>query len=293
VPTALRSGVVLALVAGGLLVVVATLAGDWPAAAGALAAADPAPLAASLPIHLLHTVLMAVVWRDVLAVAGARLGLVPSYRLMYRAALAKYLPGRIWPLAGMAALAAEVGVSARLATLASIGTVVLVAVTGAAVGALAVVMQRAGLAFGATAAGTLIGAAAIALLGAVVAGERGRLAGRAIAVALASWLLVALASWLVLAALQRSADEHFAPLLVSVTLAWAAGLVAPVPAGIGVREAVQTLALAEAVPPGVAAALALLYRLVGVLVDLIAAAIAWSLRAPPGGLPADAPLHPQ
>jgi hypothetical protein len=114
---------------------------------------------------------------------------------------------------------------------------------------------------------------------------------RALAAANASWLLLALANWSIARAIEPVGLDLAPALLASAALGWAAGLAAvAVPAGLGVREAVQALALTDVLPPSTAAAFALLVRLALILGDLLAAALAWALRPAPGPVESRAPL---
>ena len=87
-------------------------------------------------------------------------------------------------------------------------------------------------------------------------------------------LLVALvpSSW-------GGASEELRSLIWLYPLAWAAGSVTVgAPAGVGVREAILTLQLEPIVGPAPAAALALAFRLVTTVGDLLTAGVGWWLR---------------
>ena len=80
-----------------------------------------------------------------------------------------------------------------------------------------------------------------------------------------AWAGIGLATWLVAAGLSPSAP--IVNIMLAAVLAWVVGfLVIPAPGGLGVREAVFVLA-ATSLSGGVAAAVALLSRVLFILVD--------------------------
>jgi hypothetical protein len=287
---ALRAGSALAGLAA-LAFLAGTLVDSWSELGRRLATFDPAPFGLGVALIMLQTVLVAAVWRDLLRLLGAEAGLARSYRLIFLAALGKYLPGKVWALGGVAVLAPAAGVPPRAAALASTGTVALVAIGGALVGGLAYLLWRLAV------APPLVLAAAggLALAPWLAAGagvsRRPRLALRALAAANGSWLLLALANWSIARAIWPVGLDLAPPILASAALGWAAGLAAiAIPAGLGVREAVQALALADVLPPATATAFALLVRVALILADLLAAGAAWALRSPPTAVESRAPL---
>jgi uncharacterized membrane protein YbhN (UPF0104 family) len=286
-----------------------SLLGSWADLSQRLLTFQPAPFALGVALIMLQTVLVAAIWRDLLALLGHRVGLAQAYHLVFVAALGKYLPGKVWTLGGIAVLAGRCGIPLPAATLASTATVALVAAGGALVGGLAYLLWRLAVAPSATVAavGLLVlapwlAARALPSTGrdraADVVAPSGRraparagLALRALAAANASWLLLALANWSIARAIEPVGLDLAPALLASAALGWAAGLAAvAVPAGLGVREAVQALALTDVLPPATAAAFALLVRLALILGDLLAAALAWALRPAPGPVESRAPL---
>jgi hypothetical protein len=287
---ALRVGSVAAALAA-LAFLGARLAESWSELGERLLAFDPAPFALGVALIMLQTVLIAAIWRDLLRLLGGRVGLASAYRLIFLAALGKYLPGKLWALGGVAAMAPAAGVPMAAATLASTGTVGLVAVGGALVGGLTYSLWRLSVA----PALVLAAAGALALAPWLASGAlgspRSRLALRALAAANGSWLLLALANWSIARAIWPVGLDLAPPILASAALGWAAGLAAvAVPAGLGVREAVQALALADVLPPTTAAAFALLVRVALIVADLLAAGAALALRPTPAAVESCAPL---
>ncbi len=56
----------------------------------------------------------AIAWRKIIYGFGHRIGLSDSFRIVYLANLGRYIPGKIWQVFGMVALAREVGIPARI-----------------------------------------------------------------------------------------------------------------------------------------------------------------------------------
>jgi len=229
---------------------------------------------------------------------------------VHLAALGKYLPGKFWAFGGVAVLARDAGIPGAVAAFASGSALALVAASGIAMGLLAYAAWQTELVWlGAAAAVALaVGPWAAAALCQDERSEASRLARsptamagaasprrtllalralagvasalRATGAAFASWLLLAAAGWAIARAIWPALPADAAPLLASSVAGWAAGLAAvAVPAGLGVREAVQALALTDVVPPATAAAYALAVRAALVVTDVVAAAVAWRIRA--------------
>jgi uncharacterized membrane protein YbhN (UPF0104 family) len=88
-----------------------------------------------------------------------------------------------------------------------------------------------------------------------------------------AWLAIGAATWLVAVALDPGAPD-FRNLLFATVLSWVVGfLVVPAPGGIGVREAVFVAAATSLSSPGVAAAVAVVARVLFIVVDLSGAGL--------------------
>ena len=55
----------------------------------------------------------AIAWKTIISGFGHKVGLSDSFRIVYLANLGRYIPGKIWQVFGMVALAKEVGIPAR------------------------------------------------------------------------------------------------------------------------------------------------------------------------------------
>jgi len=111
-----------------------SMARNWEAIrrSGAAISPDPAALAVSAGITLATYALLISAWRAVLLGWGERLPYPAAARIWCLSNLARYVPGRIWQIAGMAAMAQRAGVSPWAAA----GSAVVVQLLAVATGAL-------------------------------------------------------------------------------------------------------------------------------------------------------------
>jgi len=143
---------------------------------------DAKPLAAAMLIILATYAMLITAWRAVLLGWRERVQYPAAARIWCLSNLARYLPGRIWQIAGMAALAQKAGVSAWAAAGSAIVVQLLSITTGALVTALLAPQFGHPLLIGLGGAVTAVGATALALPGptALVARALSRVAGRPI-----------------------------------------------------------------------------------------------------------------
>ena len=122
------------LAAAVLYFVGRSMARNWDAIrrSGATIALDPAALLAAAGIILATYALLITAWRAVLLGWGERLAYPQAARIWTVSNLARYIPGRIWQIAGMAAMAQQAGVSPWAAA----GSAVVVQLLAIATGAL-------------------------------------------------------------------------------------------------------------------------------------------------------------
>lgn len=263
------------------------VAGQW----GALRQAEwdvtlaPGWLALSVGLVLLTFALQVESWRTILAGWGQQLGRMAAARTWFLANLGRYLPGKVWSVAGMIVMATRQGVATWAATASA---VVLQAIgLGAALALVAATLPAADTGLR-VAVGAGIAAGTLALMawppaihalqrlvprlselqplpgGTLVAGS---------ALSAAGWLSYGASFW----ALSRGLGQ---PPLLSVwvatgmfALAYTVGLLALfAPGGAVVREAVLLALLAPILGPGAALTLALASRLLLTVVELAVAA---------------------
>jgi hypothetical protein len=254
---------------------------------------DPVLFIASCCLLFLGFVASSALWgRLVVDLGGPRLPVSESVRVFMVANLGRYVPGKIWQIAGLAALARRRGVPAGTATAAAVlgQGMALVAATlvglGAVMGAPPDVRR-----WGVPGAALVVVLALAGLLPPVfrrVSGAWFRLAREEAPSELASfhavrWLLLYVANWCLYAAsfwvLALSLGHSGDP--VAVGSAFAAAyvlgyLVLFAPAGVGVREGFLVTFLSPVTGPGFGAVLALVARVWTTLVELVPAAAFWA-----------------
>jgi hypothetical protein len=249
-------------------------------------------IAAILVASVIYSALgmvIALAWHILVASTGpAHLRLRDSLRVFGRSQILKYLPTNVLHYAGRHAAAYRMGVSHKALIWASVAEGALVLAAAALITAV----------FARTLFGTVLGAldapnwmqllvplAAAAVLIAVSvtlvrshAGHQGivpLLTGSAAACVLYALFFLAngfLLAWLANMLPTTTALQQPWELAGIVALAWFAGFIVPgAPAGIGIREFVLTLGLGHAGLAGSAATLAIAYRVITLLGDLLLA----------------------
>lgn len=261
---------------------------------------DAALLAGSCILLLLGYSVSAALWgRIVVDLGGPPIPLLDSIRMFMVANLGRYLPGKLWQIAGLAMLSRSRGVPASTSTGAAIlgQGIALVAATLVGVGALVwgpIEIRRWGL----PGAGVVAAAAAVGLLPPVfgrVSALWFRIARqeapptlgsvhavRWLGLYVANWALYAFSFWLL------AASFGYCGGVVPVGSAFAAAYVLGylmifAPAGVGVREGFLVAFLTPLFGAGPSAALALIARVWTTVVELIPAAAFWLWRLTRGG----------
>jgi uncharacterized membrane protein YbhN (UPF0104 family) len=237
----------------------------------------PRLLLGSLCVAISYS-LFVVLWRQLLNAFGGRLTLVDAHRIWYFGNLARYVPGKVFQLAGTAYLARAKGISGSTTVAASVlaqafvvGSAVIVAVATLGGGSipgptwlpLVVLVGLAALVFT-----PLFDAVQAALrrwrpntfseVASIGMRQRGLLVGGYVV----AWCFFGAGFYLFLSGLTVVAMEDLWPLVGVSAAGYAAGWLAVfAPGGIGVREGVYALLLARFLPPSTAAAAAILSRL--------------------------------
>jgi uncharacterized membrane protein YbhN (UPF0104 family) len=285
-----------------LLVVVAyfvarSVAHNWSQIRHADAALrlDPGALALAAAIIMATYALLIGAWRAVLAGWGERVPYAAAARIWTVSNLARYVPGRIWQIAGMAALAQQAGVKPWAAAGSAVIVQLLAIATGALVtGLLAAEQGNSWLIAG---AGVACAAAAAALAWpratrflASLLGRLGRpfelapvRAGPLLvsaAVTTVAWLAYGLALYFCALGLTDLRTPAGSPVLSlghavgAFTGAYLLGLIAVfTPGGLGVREGALLLLLSEPIGPAGATVVALGSRLLMTLTEVVAALV--------------------
>lgn len=231
-------------------------------------------------------------WRAVLGGLSSRLPLPAAARVYFLSQLGKYVPGSVWPLLAQAELSNEYGVPRARAGFAAVTQMLIGLVVGIGVAAVSLAASAPGALVAYWWLGLVAVAGAVMLVPAVFnrltglalrilrrPGEQELLSGRAIGAAAAwcvlMWLAFGAQIWLLALGLGASSTTLFALATGGYALAWVVGFVIVVlPAGAGAREAALVLALAPTLDRDNALALALVSRVLMLLGDAGAAAVA-------------------
>jgi glycosyltransferase 2 family protein len=284
---------------------VQSLAGQWAEVGSRLRSTKPVwgYVAAASVLMLLTYALLIESWRRLLAAWSTRLSWPHAARIWLASNLGKYVPGKIWSILAMGALAKEKGASAIAAGGSSVVMQAVSVITGLAVAA----------AFGASSAGlTWVAAAAVILMLAAIA-TAPRLLPRAFAFistvtgrslqappvpVRAVWLatVATTVSWLVAGlAFRMFADSlgvtrgATGAYIAVYAASYVAGFLALfAPGGLGVREGalIATMQRAGLATPVEAAAIAVASRIWLTVLEVLPGLIA--LAVPGAGRPAAA-----
>ena len=296
----LRAGAQIVLIGGAVLFLVKTArehAGtfsvwngtvDWPA------------LLAASALVLGAFALMVLTWSASLRWWNAALSFLSALRIWSLSNLARFIPGAVWQFAGLAALAADEGISPLAAT----GAVLLQQLMLLATGLVVAVMMAPGwiepIAGGLTPTVTAaIAVAALAALCVVIPVSMpaiGRGLGRIVkrefawprpspaafagytAALVIPWLIYAAAFWLFAQALLGESAPSLTVAGGAFVASYVAGIIAVfAPAGIAVREAALVAMLAPVLDGRVALALALGARLWMIALEILMAAVVVAL----------------
>jgi hypothetical protein len=245
----------------------------------------------ALLVWLMYAVLIAA-WRVMLGAWGQRLDGWTAARIWTVSSLGKYVPGKVWAMAGMAVMSQRVGVAPWAATGSAVILQVLSIGTGAAVaaatgaGALEAAHPGTRVALAALVLGSLVGIAVLfwpPVLRRVLrlAGNRADLdsapaargIGFGVAANLVAWVGYGMSLWLLARGLLPDSRPGLLPAIAVFTASYLAGFLALLaPGGIGVREGVFILMLQGSIGIGAATALAIASRVLLTLTEFGAAA---------------------
>ena len=238
-------------------------------------------IAASVLVVFASYAVLIEAWRRVVLSMGERLAFLPAARIWFLASLGKYVPGKVWAVAGAAVLAQRAGVDPSVAVAGALVLQVLALASGAAVVAVTagevfqVVGQGATPIAAAVILLSLLGVAALAsqsfldrigrLLPASWPRPRAIPAGMLVAAFVANvlaWVGYGMALLLLARGLMPGVALSLPQAIGVFTCSYLAGFVALfAPGGLGPRESVFVLILAGHIGLKPAAALALASRL--------------------------------
>jgi glycosyltransferase 2 family protein len=241
-------------------------------------------------VWLMYGLLIAA-WRIMLTGWGRGLDFWSAARIWTVSSLGKYLPGKVWAVAGMAVMAQRAGVGAGPATGSAIILQVLAIGTGAAVAALSGWSSLRAAYRGAEGGLAVLLVASVLAVAVLLRPDSVRKIVRialpeatvsltppigAVAFGIAAntiaWLGYGVALWLLARGLLPAAGLGLLPAIAVFTASYLAGFLALfAPGGIGVREGVFILMLQGPIGIGAATALAVASRLLLTVTELGAA----------------------
>jgi uncharacterized membrane protein YbhN (UPF0104 family) len=252
----------------------------------------PVALAASCALLLLAMFMNAALWaRVVRDLGGAHIPLRQAIPLFMIANLGRYVPGKVWQIAGLAALASARGVRPITATGAALLGQGLSVLAATAIGLSAFLTGPESVRPWGLAA-----AAVMALVILFTAIPRSFHAGARLWFRLAraeappqldsvhglqwlalyalNWVVLALSFWVLVASFGVSAQ--LVPIASAFAAAYVVGyLFIPAPAGVGIREGFLIVFLTPHVGVATAGALAVIARIWSTAVELVPAAVFW------------------
>lgn len=262
----------------------------------------PGYLVASVLLVWAMYALLVWAWKFMLACWGQSLDGWSAARIWTVSSLGKYLPGKVWAIAGMALMAQQAGVAAWAATGSAVVLQALAVGTGAAVvgltGAVALEAAHPGarLALGALVLASAVGIglvlwppfvqrllrlARVPAAQAVAPRPEGVVAG--IAVNAVAWVGYGIALWLLARGTLPAARLDRSTAVAVFTASYLAGFLALIaPGGLGVREGLFILILQQPLGIAAATALAVASRLLLTVTEFGAAApfLLFSRRSP-------------
>jgi len=234
-------------------------------------------------VVLLTYGLLVAAWRAVILGWGERLGYRPALRIWTISNLGRYLPGKVWSVAGLAVLAQREGVAGWASVGAAIAMQAIAVGSGVAIAAATVpgTLSGAGILMATGIAAATVAALALPRAVAVVARMTRRpdlrplpigavvLAGAATTI---SWLGYGVAFWLLARGTLGATAFGLAPAVGVFAAGYITGLLALfAPGGVGVREAVFIALLAPSVGSGGAIVLGIASRVLLTLTEVAAA----------------------
>ena len=252
------------------------------------------PIALAAVVVWLTYALLIEAWRRVIRGWGETLGYRPAVRIWCLSNLGRYLPGKVWGVAGLAVLAQRAGVSGWAAAGSALAMQALAVGTGASAVALFAPGAVSPLQW--VIAGALALAAVWALTSRSLSQGIVRLvrpgtelralppgtALAAAAITLVGWLAYGVAFWLLARGLLGDSGLSLAEAIGVFAAGYIAGLLALfAPGGVGVRELVFVAMLTPMMGSGGAVALSVGSRLLLTVTESGAALAALALGGPP------------
>lgn len=252
-------------------------------------------------------------WRALLAAWGRPIGALEGARVWALASLGRYIPGKVWTIAGMAMLSQKLGVPLWMSTVAAVLLQLVAISTGIVAAALTgrglLAALDPGLRWGAIAVAVVAAVGTVVLAAPAVFKRIARLVpggdaaqpppigalGVAALANLGAWFCYGAAFWLVARGTLRDPGLTLSAAVAGYTTSYLLGFLAAfAPGGIGVRESVLIVVLRDVIGLGPAAGLAIASRFFITVVELgfvVPFALTRPGGEPPSGRPSDAALE--
>lgn len=267
----------------------------------------PGWLLLSIAMHFVTLWLFAFVWCRLIQGFGYQVSASHGFKIAYITNLGRYLPGKIWPVFGMAYFAKRLGIPEQVSVTSWVVALVLALSSAFSVSAIGLLIQpgilqadvQRTIGAGVLIGGILLVAASVALV--FVPGHtlaalnvilrvfrrkqlNFRLSGRvAIEVAIGyavCWMAYGLSFWLFVKAIAGAGSVELIPMMIAFVIAYQLGYLAVFsPGGVGVRELVLIGLLTPYVGPA-AAGIAVAARLWNAIVEIVASLVAWGIPFP-------------
>lgn len=250
----------------------------------------PLPAVGSILVVWAMYAILIEAWRRMLIAWGQYLRPIQAARIWVLSSLGKYIPGKVWAIAGMALMAKDVGVAPWAATASAIILQALAIGTGAATaalfGAAAIETEHPGVLTGLWLVGGMAALGIAALLYPPVTRRLLKLAGvdpatpspkagplvLGLAANLIAWVGYGVALWLLGRAVLPDRALMLPPAIAGFAASYVAGLIAVfMPGGLVVRELLLVAILSPGLGLGPATALAVASRVLLTVTELGAA----------------------
>ncbi len=297
----------LAIAAAVLFFVGRSMVRNWDAIRGSRAAIhlDPVALAVSAAIVLAAYAMLISAWRAVLLGWKERLAYPEAARIWCLSNLARYVPGKVWQIAGMAAMARRAGVSPWAAAGSAVVVQLLAIATGALVAGVTAPQSQPGLVAAIGMVAILI-AVSLAWPPAVLALSRllRRLTGRDIrvdpvslgplllsaGVTMLGWVAYGIALYFFIQGVLGEAVLPLTAAIGAMTASYLAGLLVVItPGGLGVREGAIYAMLVLPLGPSAAFVVTVGSRILLTVTELLAALVVMLIPAQPAVMGAEPP----
>ena len=287
VVTAVKYLFALAVLAFGAIYI----ATQWGKVSAALSTTPPWIIVTALVLVLAALFASMLSWWVLWPAFGARLGLRVGARVFFVSQLGKYVPGSVWPIAAQAQMTRRLKVSAASSVVLSLIAMLVSVAIGLAMGAVLGPISRPRLLVDYWWL-VIVGVLLLVLLAPSILTRCVHIAlrvlrrpdasfrlswgtiGASAAAQAANWILGGLQLWLLVIGVGGDPGSSLIPCLAAFPLAFSLGiLLVPFPAGLGVREFVITLLLAQVIPAPAAVTAAVLSRLLYAISDFGSAGV--------------------